>query len=125
MKRKIDDMKNTDNQELSCNCIEKPIEDTKEEIKRTSFRYIIQFSLIFITILTIFTFYQEENINYLVKCFVTMFLIVANCVYNYHFGLKSGTEMLNKHEKLIREHYRNKLDKAIEMIVAEKKLNER
>lgn len=87
-------------------------------------RTIIQTLLTTITTFTIFMFYQYDTPSFLIKKIVTIALIVANCVYNHWYGLRSGIEMNEEYEDRMRELREESFNKIVDMIV-EEKMNDR
>lgn len=86
-------------------------------------RKIIQACLVCILTVVVLLFYQYDTPSFLVKEIVTIVLIVVNCVYSYDIGLKDGAENYKKISETMKEHYDERLNKAIDMIVEERKKN--
>lgn len=82
-------------------------------------RKIIQFCLVGISTAIILEFYQHD-ISFLVKWVVTIGLLVLNCVYSYHMGMKDGIEMSDRHNKKMNELRKRSFDKIVDMVVEEK-----
>lgn len=86
-------------------------------------RKIIQAILVFCLIFTVMEFYQHDYVPFLIKEFVTVALVVVNCVYSYRIGLKDGTEDYREISEMIRKDYNKRLNKAVDMIIEERKKN--
>lgn len=82
-------------------------------------RKIIQFCLVGISTATILEFYQL-NISYIAKMVITVLLIVINCVYSYHIGMKDGVEMSDRHNARMNELKEQSFNKIVDMVVEEK-----
>ena len=82
-------------------------------------RKIIQFFLVGISAATILEFYQHD-ISFAIKAITTIGLIVLNCVYSYHIGMKDGIEMSDRHNEKMNELRKRSFDKIVDMVVYEK-----
>lgn len=81
-------------------------------------RKLIQFCLVGISTATILEFYQH-NIPIIIKAMVTIGLIVINCVYSYHIGMKDGIEMIDRHNAKMNELKEQSFNKIVDMVVEE------
>lgn len=86
-------------------------------------RKIIQFFFVGISTATILEFYQHD-ISFAIKAITTIYLIVLNCVYSYHVGMKDGIEMSDRHNEKMNELRKRSFDKIVDMVV-EKKTNDK
>lgn len=82
-------------------------------------RKIIQFFLVGISTATILEFHQHD-ISFAIKAITTIGLIVLNCVYSYHVGMKDGIEMSDRHNEKMNELRKRSFDKIVDMVVYEK-----
>lgn len=92
----------------------------KEVIKGS--KQIILHSL---SLFVILKFYDYNGIDVFFKKVITIALITLNCIYSYRIGSETAAEAFKKSVEQTREYCKKKLDKAIEMIIAEKKSNRR
>lgn len=95
-------------------CVQRIMKGTKMNKRK-----IIQFFLIGISTATILEFYQHD-ISFAIKAITTIGLIVLNCVYSYHIGMKDGIEMNDRHNARMNELREQSFDKIVDMVVEEK-----
>lgn len=82
-------------------------------------RKITQFCLVGISTATILEFYQHD-ISFAIKAIAAIGLIVLNCVYSYHIGMKDGIEMSDRHNEKMNELRKRSFNKIVDMVVDEK-----
>ena len=95
-------------------CVQRIMKGTKMNKRK-----IIQFFLVGISTATILEFYQHD-ISFAIKAITTIGLIVLNCVYSYHIGMKDGIEMNDRHNARMNELREQSFDKIVDMVVEEK-----
>ena len=86
-------------------------------------RKVIQFFLVGISTATILEFYRLD-FSLLIKTFVTVLLMVINCVYSYHIGMKDGIEINDRHNTKMNELREQSFNEIVDM-VAEEKANDK
>lgn len=86
-------------------------------------RKVIQFFLVGISTATILEFYRLD-FSLLIKTFVTVLLMVINCVYSYHIGMKDGIEINDGHNTKMNELREQSFNEIVDM-VAEEKANDK
>ena len=82
-------------------------------------RKIIQFCLVGISTATILEFYQHD-ISFGIKLIVTIVLMVINCAYSYHIGMKDGSEMSDRHHERMNDLRKKSFNKIVDMVAEEK-----
>ena len=82
-------------------------------------RKIIQFCLVGISTAIILEFYQHD-VSFLVKWVATIGLMVLNCSYSYHVGMKDGIEASDRHSKRIVKLREGSFDKIVDVVFEEK-----
>lgn len=69
---------------------------------------------------TILEFYRFD-FSLLIKIFATVLLIVINCAYSYHIGMKDGIDMSDRHKERMNDLRKQSFDKIVDMVVEEKR----